>query len=371
MKMMRKIFTLLLVLALCLAMSVSVFAFDECDSPTVTVSVGGKSYDIWSTLFRDGSRYRSGTWIQTTDNSNIPAGGVQVQTFLMSGNGQIAQSALSTIPNATYFHVAFTPYTSTSASGIYGTGTAYIKLSDGSYKSYSSANANESNLNSLALVSEDGQLMSDGSYPQNSEGMTYGSLALADVVGTEPELISAIGTQGESGYVRCDELFANYDTEGYAGRYIGLYDVNGNDIGSFFITFNDTSEFVGKDIDEVRALLADGRAENPELWELADKALVDGEYPVNANGETYGNYSLRELVGYAPDLVLAVNEDGVQGYVRNTDTPVMALSENGESSAAISLYDKDGNVIGTFGNININEAQTAGKDISEVASELK
>ena len=77
MKMMRKIFTLLLVLALCLAMSVSVFAFDECDSPTVTVSVGGKSYDIWSTLFRDGSRYRSGTWIQTTDNSNIPAGGVQ------------------------------------------------------------------------------------------------------------------------------------------------------------------------------------------------------------------------------------------------------------------------------------------------------
>ena len=103
-----------------------------------------------------------------------------------------------------------------------------------------------------------------------------------------------------------------------------------------------------KDIDEVRALLADGRAENPELWELADKALVDGEYPVNANGETYGNYSLRELVGYAPDLVLAVNEDGVQGYVRNTDTPVMALSENGESSAAIPLYDKDGNVIGTF-----------------------
>ena len=96
------------------------------------------------------------------------------------------------------------------------------------------------------------------------------------------------------------------------------------------------------------------------MWELADKALVDGEYPVNANGETYGNYSLRELVGYAPDLVLAVNEDGVQGYVRNTDTPVMALSENGESSAAIPLYDKDGNVIGTFGNININEAQTAG-----------
>ena len=61
--------------------------------------------------------------------------------------------------------------------------------------------------------------MSDGSYPQNSEGMTYGSLALADVVGTEPELISAIGTQGESGYVRCDELFANYDTEGYAEHH--------------------------------------------------------------------------------------------------------------------------------------------------------
>lgn len=366
----KRISAVILALVLGFSMCVPAFAVDDCDSPTVTVTVERKSYDIWSTLFKDGSRYRAATWIKTTDNSNIPAGGVQVQSFLMSGSGQITQSSLSTLSSAYYFHVAYTPYTSTSAAGIYGTGTAYIKLSDGEYKAYASANASESNLTSLELAIEDGLLAADGTYLQNDAGMTYGSLALADIIGGEPDLISAIGTDGESGYVRRDELFANYDTEGYAGRYISLYDADGNDIGSFFITFNDTSDFIGMDIEEVRALLADGRAENPELWALADEFLVNGEYPVNANGETYGSYSLRELVGYAPDLVRAVNEDGVQGYVRNTDKPMAALSGD-ESGAFIPLYDKDGNVIGTFGNINTVEAETIGKNISDVAAELK
>ncbi len=370
MKMTRRVFVLLLTMVMCIAMSVPAFAADECDSSTVTVTVEGTSYEIWSTLFRDGSKYRAATWIKTANNSNISASGVQVQSFLMSGSGQIAKSSLSTLTSAYYFHVAYTPYTSTSATGIYGTGTAYVKLSDGTYKPYSSTNAKESSSALLALAIEDGQLTVDGTYPQNSDGMTYGSLELADVVGTEPDLISAIGTDGESGYVRSDELFANYVTEGYAGRYICLYDVDGNDIGSFFIDFNDTSDFIGKDIGEVYALLADGRAENPELWTLADEFLVDGEYPVNANGETYGNYLLRELVGYAPDLVLAVNENGVQGYVRNTDVPVTTLSEKGVS-VVVPLYDRDGNIIDTFGNINTVEVAGVGKNISDVVLELQ
>lgn len=363
MKKIKKSIAVLLAMVMCFALTTPAFAADDCDSSTVTVTIEGQSYEIWSTLFRDGTRYRAATWIKTADYSKIPTDKVKVQSFLMGGSGQIAQSSLTTLSAPWEFLVAYTPYTYTTASGIYATGTAYIETSNGVYKAYPSTDASESDLASFALAIEEGLLTVDGAYHQNGEGKTYGSLGLADVVGAEPELISAIGTNGESGYVRSDELFANYDTEGYAGRYIGLYDVDGHDIGSFFINFNDASEFIGKNIDEVYALLADGRAENPELWALADEFLVNGEYPVNANGETYGDYSLRKIVGYAPDLVLAVNEDGVQGYVRHTDTPVATWSDG---RAGIPLYDKEGTVIGVFGNINTGEVMHAGQGIPDL-----
>ena len=42
-------------------------------------------------------------------------------------------------------------------------------------------------------------------------------------------------------------------------------------------------------------------------------------YPTNAKGETYGSYLDRNTVGQAPDLIAAMGENGVKGYIRLND----------------------------------------------------
>lgn len=367
----KKLVGLFLALAVCFSLSIPALAVEDCDSSIVRVNFEGTSYEVWSTLYKDGSMYRGATWIKTADNSNILAGGVQVQAFLFDSKGEVDSSSLSTLSSPCYFHVAYTDYRATSDTGVYATGTAYVKDSQGSYHPFSSSNTRQQNLSRAAAI-QGGMLASNGSYFTNSAGETYGSLALASMVGTEPDLILASGTEGQSGYVRCEDLFANYDTEGAGGQYIALYDLNGNVIGNFLIVFNDSSKIIGKDIETVHAELANGRAEDPDLWAAADKGLVNGEYPVNANGETYGHAILKSLVGYEPDLIQAVNRDGLIGYVRNSDTPVVTVdAETGDDMYQVPLYDKDGQVIGSFDFGGGGQIEIAGKSVADVRHALK
>lgn len=337
----KRLMVLVLTLVTCLSISIPVCAANEYDSDPVVFTFEGKTYEVWSTLFEDGTRYRAATWIKTANNTNIPANGAQVQSFLVDDSGQVAQSSLSMLTDAYYFHVAYTSYRSAST-GVHANGVAYIKNSSGNFKRFESDDTEKINM-ARALASENGVLTVDGKYPENINGETYGSLMLAETVGAEPELISAIGTEGQSGYVRFVDLFANYDTTRAGGRYITLYDIDGADIGNFKIEFNDMSEISGKDIDTVRSELADGRSEDPTLWAIADETLIDGEYPVNSHGETYGHPSLRSLVGYEPDLIQAVNDKGIFGYVRRSDSVSAIIN-----AATTPLYDKEGQVIGEF-----------------------
>lgn len=90
-------------------------------------------------------------------------------------------------------------------------------------------------------------------------------------------------------------------------------------------------QFIGKDgyrhkeylVGNKEALLATetrtGAEERVDRW-LSE--LVNGEYPKNKNGESYGIDSLADYVGYGPDLFGVMNPDtGVSGYVRRTDIP--------------------------------------------------
>lgn len=58
-------------------------------------------------------------------------------------------------------------------------------------------------------------------------------------------------------------------------------------------------------------------------------------YPVNQNGETYGP----DVEGMdSPDLILAQNEEGVVGYVRNLETPGASVSTPEEAAEYMANY---------------------------------
>lgn len=92
----------------------------------------------------------------------------------------------------------------------------------------------------------------------------------------------------------------------------------------------------------------------PEVFlrELAEKWLVDGDYPKNSKGETYGPVLLNKLTGHNPDLVLALGagKDGEEltGYIRDADTHADFSDVPLEEDVYIPLYDSEGNVIGTY-----------------------
>ena len=51
----------------------------------------------------------------------------------------------------------------------------------------------------------------------------------------------------------------------------------------------------------------------------AAERMAVTSYPTNAKGETYGSYLDRNTVGQAPDLIAAIGENGVKGYIRLND----------------------------------------------------
>lgn len=92
------------------------------------------------------------------------------------------------------------------------------------------------------------------------------------------------------------------------------------------------------------------------LQHLAEQWLVDGDYPKNSKGETYGPDSLELLLGYRPELIAATATNDVDGYIRLTDMEEFerlliedfaAISASGKPYT-VPVYDLEGNVIGEF-----------------------
>ena len=83
------------------------------------------------------------------------------------------------------------------------------------------------------LASLETTLDGNNQYPINQLGESYGLAILADIVGEEPDLIAAVGIDGNEGYVRAEELSADYDVQPDEVVLIPLYDVNGVEVGSF------------------------------------------------------------------------------------------------------------------------------------------
>ena len=89
---------------------------------------------------------------------------------------------------------------------------------------------------------------------------------------------------------------------------------------------------------------------SPIEQKIAKETLVDGEYPKNSSGESYGGTMLAEYVGYAPDLVSAQGTQGESGYIRDAEIDALPNlpKEECPHTFTVPLYDSEGRVIGEF-----------------------
>lgn len=78
------------------------------------------------------------------------------------------------------------------------------------------------------------------------------------------------------------------------------------------------------------------------------RELVDGDYPKNSSGESYGDLTLAWYVGYFPDLQRVSKQP--EGYIREADEATVPhlSAEECPHEFPIPLYDAEGTVIGEY-----------------------
>jgi len=177
-------------------------------------------------------------------------------------------------------------------------------------------------------------------YPVNQYGWTYGNASMREALGLNyaPYLMEAVGTEGQSGYIKTKNRESNMPSAPDEYHTIALFDVDGYVIGAFVLSSSNA-------------------VENGAYISAAQEP----SYPRNSKGETYGNNSLAQALGYEPDLVAALGTEGQSGYIRERDIPGADVSNPEEAAEymewrktqpsiiMIPLYDQEGDVIGTFG----------------------
>lgn len=118
-------------------------------------------------------------------------------------------------------------------------------------------------------------------------------------------------------------------------------------------------------------IVVSSEAVEEQQEEARAEGLIEGTYPQNAAGLTYGTMAQRRITGEYPDLISVVATNGESGYVKLEDfDPIYALVKNGASNEeinaeisrrvdeqekngkstkrTISVYDLDMNIIGEF-----------------------
>lgn len=347
MKKIERIFALILTLAMCAGLcvpaSASVYNSDKDTYRGVT---------FWATLYADHeTSFQGCTWAQSSTNMSAVPVSLQARLYY---NGSIRKETKMAPASGTVYFV--------NTGSMAGAGEFYsqgvVSIAGSTLKTYEADQFN----NSKVMLNLLETLDKNGDYPINSKGEAYGSAMLASVVGYEPDLISAIGTDGVEGYLRLEDTLANIRTPEEAAAYmetyyedsvLPLYNSEGEVIGTFV---QDLNPGISADsIEELQQKIAGGLPAplqeivalpqtEKELSALAAGSTSKWAYPVNADGLTYGS-PYDEKAAYEPDLIPAIATNGESGYIRRIDEQKASYSD---SIDTIPVYDLEGNTVGEF-----------------------
>lgn len=176
------------------------------------------------------------------------------------------------------------------------------------------------------------------------------------------------------------------DGEEVAPTWTESEKVSEEDMSTEEETTNELNKSTSKTVDEAKTELEEAVDSAPQSGytilvypeaveeqreEARAEGLIEGAYPQNAAGLTYGTMAQRRITGEYPDLISVVASNGESGYVKLEDfDPIYALVKNGASNEeinaeisrrvdeqekngkstkrTISVYDLDMNIIGEF-----------------------
>lgn len=336
----------------------SEISFNTYDSRTKSVSADGHHYDVYTTLYYGSGQFKTSAWIEA--DGTVPANTMQINAYLLNEDKNVLKTSdWRTEYEAFHFHWSETPVYSGSVSGTY--------YSAGSYKiHHRSGDVTSGNMPSVCYdngrLQDVGTITVSGAHalPVNEQGLTYGS-----VLDGSPDLISAVGIDGTSGYVRREELAPDlytpeaqkaYEEHLQTDNLIPLYDLDGNRIGQFALAVpsdEPTDPFTQARIQELMQNAPTGadidmepvKAVYPFGAKAADKvreSLVNGGYPTNALGETYGTVGSEYIVGSKPDLIAVIGDSGVFGYIYTR------VFERAAEGASTDVFDLQGNIVDRF-----------------------
>lgn len=339
MKRFRKMISVALALVMCLSVAIPVFAGDY-ESSKLPCTVNGRSYQYWSELMTR-SPNTGLAWVSEANynSTNLTAGCLGAKARVYDKNGNLlAESDMNYTTTAIYYMVA--------GVDVYSSDTIY---SQGKVEIYNGVNYTKfdcpmtakvpGGARSYAHLSED-VIETAAPYKVNAKGETYGSSMFSEKNGGNPDLISAVGNNGLSGYVRDDDLNFSVNTPMEAlvfqknmpsTRTIPLYDLEGNVIDSFTVDNTYTQS------EELQQQLAAMDEKHQQVVKAAIRSRSEEYVPVvgyTADGEP--------VEGYASQQAL----DGPK--VHNPEEAMMYMKNLAGIGYTVPVYDTEGNVIGQF-----------------------
>lgn len=333
--------------------------------------VGDYTYRGWSELYTGGG-YQAITCVREKNNQPMPARSMGAVARLYNREGKLIEGTYATYNSegATSWSRA-TPVVSCEGP-VYSKGQVLLYSdANNSFLPFDAprtvvAGSARSAEDSLARIAA--QLTDEGTYPVNANGKTYGSALLAEEVGFSPDLISAVGVYGVHGYVRAEDMLPDVDTPDQAQAYmdshtsaswIPLYDADENVVGVFELSVSQPGDDPAANDQahaEAEAAMQQLRFAAVQEEPPQGMALNYSAYPVNSLGLTYGT-TPTSAAGKYPDLIAALNNAGVSGYIRNWQDPTLHNPSDVEAFLkatedipyfVVPLYDSECNVIGNF-----------------------
>ncbi|WP_347280320.1 hypothetical protein [uncultured Phocaeicola sp.] len=333
--------------------------YQEETSKTNTVSFGNHTFDIYTNAYHGGGVCNAAVWI--LPDAYVPAGTMTVQAFVLDHNQNVIRETKPIEQTkSNNYAVAQTnngPFMPTCYFG----GVVQLKDRDGRGYSPRVPGLKYENGEFTDIYDTSGLIRSTSELPTNNQGLTYGSILDGDI--QKPDLIAAVGMNGNVGYAKRQQLcptfynskaFERYNIQLEESNYqIPLYDLEGNQIDWFVLDDFDEAEanpIVQKRIQEISSLDVPvaqdmgpltGYEIDPLFAQEFSGGLVNGDFPKNAKGETFGSVYNQYVAGYAPDYIACVGDNDVSGYMRYSD-------HINPKSDSVNVYDMNGNVIGQF-----------------------